>query len=105
MFGAWRKSGDGGVGEGGDALTLKAEGDENVTESLDGEVVEEFAGEIDGEGTLEIDELANQGGAVQGGDQADELFNLLGLKHHGSAQMKQSMTEPLDHSLKLLSGR
>jgi len=69
----------GGVGEGGDALTLEAEGDEYVAETLDGEGVEKFAGEVDGEGTLEGDELAYQGGPVKCGDQADEFFNLCGL--------------------------
>lgn len=62
-------------------LTLEAYGYENVAQAFEVGGREEVGREIEGEAGSELLELADQGGAVEGGDEADELFDLFGLQH------------------------
>jgi hypothetical protein len=62
-------------------LVLEAEGDENVAEALQGGVLEKVGGEIDGELGRILAELADEGRAVQGPDETDQLLNLFVPQH------------------------
>jgi hypothetical protein len=69
------KSG-GHFGDARDMLVLQAHSHKNVPQPLDAQLLEEFGSEIDREAAFEPEEIPDQGGAIHGSNQANELFNL-----------------------------
>ena len=63
----------------GKPLVLKAHGHEDMPKLIEGLLREEFGGEIDGEACGVGVELFQKRGAVQRGNQADQIIDLGGL--------------------------
>jgi len=60
-------------------LLLKAQRDEQMSQAIDGLMLEEVAAEIDGETRAKTMELVNQHIAVQARHDVDQLFDLFGM--------------------------
>src|SRR5687768_18611485 len=65
------------------ALVLQTQRHEDVLQPLERLAREELFGEVDGEAGAVVLELAPQRVAVQRGNEADQLFDLVRLQHRG----------------------
>jgi hypothetical protein len=67
--------------EAGKLLGLQAQSDKDVLKTVQGSAFEKLLRKVDRESGRVLDELADQFGAVQAGDQVDQLFDLIVLQH------------------------